>query len=622
MSLSPVQPPEPPPPRRSAELRRESSMVMHIVPPPVNRAEKPKPAVKPPNLLDRKEREGSSLVVGSARGSSNGASPFNTPPSASPERGTFPLNLRSPPQDLGQPANRPPPGAGVISPPLVLPSVISRRRDQEGNGADSGSDTATKPALPARPGVGLTAHPKIPSAPRSLSDRLHNNQLARGGFTTDETLTRTQSVSNTHTSSNGTSFATPPKRIVSNPTTQKTTPPHHGRSMTVDRSTRPGLETLRGVVAISQPEIRSSKAPVQAVLSPNTTTPYVYAEYPNPSRSNRRPPCFNEGPSEISTKYDTRAFDVCGEYVATAGQVVRVWSLVDGDLLVNHAPGENIRVVSVAFKPSPDIDEEGSRLWVGTNAGELQEIDVATRSVIATRAGAHTRREVIKIYRHRNEMWTLDDGGTLHLWGSESSSAPSLSNPAQSFRLPKGHTFSIIVGHELWHATGKEIRVFCPTLDGSVQFQVLARPLSQSVAGDVTSGALLNSQPDRVYFGHSDGKVTLYSKHDYACLGIVNVSVYKINSLSGVGDYLWGGFNTGMIYVFDTTKTPWEVKKDWRAHDNPVVSLTADRGSFWKMGRSQVISLGADNMLRVWDGMLQEDWLGKLTVPRQTSTLS
>jgi hypothetical protein len=113
-----------------------------------------------------------------------------------------------------------------------------------------------------------------------------------------------------------------------------------------------------------------------------------------------------------------------------------------------------------------------------------------------------------------------------------------------------------------------------------------------------------------VYLGHADGKVTIYSATDYSCLGIVNVSVYKINSLAMVGDYLWAAYKTGMIYVYDTSTTPWTVKKDWLAHQHPVCGLLLDPSSIWTVNRLQVVSLGTDNYIHLWDGMLEDDWLG------------
>ncbi len=269
--------------------------------------------------------------------------------------------------------------------------------------------------------------------------------------------------------------------------------------------------------------------------------------------------------------------------------------------------------MSVIFKPATDIKDEGSRLWLGNNIGELMEVDIFTQSVVATKTNAHARREIIKMYRYFNQIWTLDDGGTLHLWAPDSTGSPKLTNPYQSFRLPKGHTFSMIVGDELWHAAGKEVRIFVPTLDGSAQFQVLQRPLNQANAGDVTSGATISSQIDRVYFGHTDGKVSIYSRHDYSRIGLVNISMYKITTLVGVVGDLWAGFSTGMVYVYDTTESPWIVKKDWRAHHDPVIKLLADRRSCWSLNRVQIVSLGQDNMLRVWDGLLQDDWIGMIS---------
>jgi hypothetical protein len=285
--------------------------------------------------------------------------------------------------------------------------------------------------------------------------------------------------------------------------------------------------------------------------------------------------------------------------------------LVTGDQLLNLNHGETVKIMSISFKAFSTPEEEGQRLWLGNNVGDLVEVDIASQSVVATKSAAHSRHEVIKIYRHKDEMWTLDDVGTLHIWVPNRATTQSFDSLAQTFRVPKGHTFSLVAGNELWYATGKDLRVFDPTASEGAPFQLLQRPLCQSSAGEIVSGATINSQPDRVYFGHTDGKVTIYSRDRFTCLDIINVSLYKINSLVGVGQYLWAGFNTGLICVYDTTQTPWVMKKDWRAHENPVIGILADRNSSRKLDRLQVISLGADNLLKQWDGLLREDWLGR-----------
>jgi WD40 repeat protein len=162
----------------------------------------------------------------------------------------------------------------------------------------------------------------------------------------------------------------------------------------------------------------------------------------------------------------------------------------------------------------------------------------------------------------------------------------------------------------LWIGAGKTVNVYQPSIDPHVQFTVTQRALTPSKpTGDITCGAVVNSEPDKIYFGHSDGKVSVYSRSKLNCVDVVNVSLYKINSMSGVGDYLWAGFKTGMIYVYDVRTKPWRVLKDWQCSNGPVVQVIADRTSIWKVGRLQVVSLGVDNIIRLWDGMLEDDWL-------------
>jgi hypothetical protein len=501
------------------------------------------------------------------------------------------------------------PAQRTFEPPPLHHSVVSKRRDQDINGLGRGliSPQFTgeeRPTLPSRPHAApelskqrTVQNAIMPPPPRPSIDRMR------------------PAVSTTVVPNDTATYATPPKRVVSTPTTQLQTPPRsHGRSMTVDRTSDKAPAEFRTPVTslIPHADSRSSTDMVPAnsfikdALHPNL------GDYPDASNSNRRPPFFKQGVRDIATKYDTRILDVCGEYVCTSGLMTRVWSLIDGEIIMSLVHTEGIKIVSVAFKPAADVKDEGARLWLGNNIGELIEVDVVTQSITASKVNAHTRREIIKMYRHLNEMWTLDDGGTLHLWAPDSTGAPSLGNPYQSFRVPKGHTFSMVVVDELWHATGKDLRIFVPTMDGATQFQVLARPLNQPNTGDITSGTVISSQPDKVYFGHADGKVSIYSRRDYTCLGVVNISIYKITTLAGVGGNLWAGFSTGMIYVYDTTQSPWVVRKDWRAHHDPVIKLTADPSSFWSLDRAQVVSLGQDNILRVWDGLMQDDWIGRI----------
>ena len=553
---------------------------------------------------------------------------------------------------------------------------INNSNNSNNNGNKNGESTGPPP-LPVRPTAGANhAAPPPQRLQIPASVRLPPRPQYGGGD-------NGEAASNGNVINNGASnnSASVGKRVTSNPTTstQNFPPPpmrtQHGRSMTVDRATTRYPANFRGSTttlastasAASAASTASAQQGLGIITSGTPTTPLdnagrsidtlvaaasstkplesssaAVAAFPDATNINRRPPYAKQGVSEISTKFDCRQVDVCGQQIVTTGQHTRVWNLVDGELLMSLAHGENIRGSCVAFRPGAHVDDEGLRVWIGTVTGELIEADIATQSIVASRPAAHSRHEIIQIHRHCNELWTLCDGGALYVWGpTEDAGVPSLaSTQHQSFRVPRGQTFSMVVGDELWHAVGKELRIFLPTVDGNAQFQILLRPLVQDGAGEITSGTVLLSQPDKVYLGHSDGKVSIYSRTDYTCLGLVSLGSYKVNTLSSAGSYIWAGFNTGRICVYDvassngnsdsnsnndnnnnssSSSSSWVVKKDWAAHDNPVLRLLVDRASSYRTGQVQVVSLGADNMLRVWDGLLQDDWLEEAMQSRDES---
>lgn len=592
--LNASQPPSPPPPRRSGEFRRDRDVKP---PPPINRAEKP--SVRMSNLMENIPKLEASPRVADRR------SPFSSPPESDDEKAppVLPARPPRPSQQQKAPLTRTStmPITQSFEPPPVHHSVVNKRRDQDANEQAAFSTASQfptpRPNLPSRPQTTAEAEPtRAPPSNAMPRPPPHppRPSVITSNATIDPTLDASQNA----------------KRAVSNPMTQFAPPPSrtHNRSMTVDRTSD------RTPAQFREPPRRIAVERDQQmdILSPTVSTgsPQINTVYPDASKINRRSPFAKQGNHEIYTKYDTRVFDVCGQYVCTSGHLTRVWSMLDGDQLTSFAHGEGIKATAVKFKATLDIRYESTRLWIGTNTGELMEADAATQSIIASKPNVHGRFEVIRIFRHFNEMWTLDESGTLHVWGPDGEGLANLNNnPHQTFRLPRGHTFSMIVGEELWHATGKEIRIFHPTVDGRTQVQVLVRPLISEGAGEVTSGALLKTQPGKVFFGHADGKVSIYSQSDFTCLSVLTISNYKINALAGVGRHIWAGYNSGKICVYDVETSPWVVKKDFQAHKDPVIKIISDPSSFYYIDRLQVISLGADNVLRSWDGLLQDDFL-------------
>ncbi|KAH6685407.1 type I inositol-1,4,5-trisphosphate 5-phosphatase CVP2 [Plectosphaerella plurivora] len=619
------QPPSPPPPRRSGEIRRDFGK--QPPPPPASRSDRPLIPAQPRASLQLEPHK--IPVLEPRQNVRVETSPFSSPPSSpgSPDSPTPPLPTRPQQRQISpigrQRSKTSDAGAGFELPPTRMQqrqisptglqrtktmdvgfepppkhhSIIGRSREPEPLPPQRQRITPQltgeeRPAMPARP---LATTETTRPVPVKYSTMKPPPRPPRPGLS---------SIMNPPDS------APPPKRIVSTPATQILPPPTRvpGRSNTVvERSTD----------RIFAPDVRANapmaiapiQAPIQAQAPPPKAAESQGSSYPDPSNINRRPPRIKYGHHEVAAKYDTRVFDVCGDLVCTTGALTRVWDMQEGEMLMSFAHGEGIKATAVAFKPGANVDEEGKRIWIGNNVGELLEADIATQTLITKKTNAHTRHEIIRIYRHFNELWSLDEGGTLVIWGPDEELTPNLDGPpSQTYRVPRGHTFSMVVGDQLWHATGREIRVFAPTMAGETQFQVLLRPLQADNAGEVSAGTLMRTHPDTAFFGHMDGKVSFYNTKDYSCLGVLNVSSFKISALAGVGDYMWAGFNNGQLSVYDMSQTPWIVKKTWIAHENPIIRLVADASSPYRVDRLQVVSLGADNMVRIWDGLLQDDW--------------
>ena len=661
-----------PPPRASS------------IPPPVNRAEKPKisPKPKPPQ-----EHETRRLTPEPIEMPENRVSPFSTPPgsegSPSPERHIF-VAHRPPPPDVVR-TSLENPGSGVRSETFSTQSRQSQRdpcllgfsgptgsiepRDPRSLGFSTDLPASTirnYETGPARANTVAERSSRRLSGNRDPCDAAFLSQKPAQRHVSEQVRTlpprtvpripapgsrplvrdpRQYGLSKANYA--GSQPEGQARRAPPAPPTKESEAQLNNRgpvplSQRSDRSTNPATRTRNPSVPSAAmhsefppPPRRTtseeSTTQVRTMSKQNTTTMYASkhvsrafvedsdeaeehdqdlpanrSEYPDSSQANRRPPHFNHGAQELPTKFDSRVFDMCGQYICTTGYVTRAWDLSRGEQIFSLSHGETVKMISVAFKPAQDLKDEGSRLWIGSNIGELHEVDVATQAIVATSA-VHNRREVIRILRQGKDLWTLDDEGKLFVWRAEEFRMPSLKYSHHAHRLPKGHTFSMTVRGLLWYATGKEIRILRPGDEAS--FSVLQKPLSQPGTGDITSGAYTSRQGGCIYLGHADGKVSIYTAKDYACIGVVKASDYKINAISFVGENLWMAYKTGKIYVYDTSCNPWKVKKDWRAHDGPTASMLLDPSSIWTMNRLQVASLGHDNCIRFWDGMLEEDWL-------------
>lgn len=338
--------------------------------------------------------------------------------------------------------------------------------------------------------------------------------------------------------------------------------------------------------------------------------------YPDSSRANRRPPTSPNMPKNIHVGYDTKLFDICGDLVCATGFVTRVWNVLSGKLLlsISHATsahGDAVKVTALSFKPARKIEDDGARLWLGTNWGEMLELDIASKRIVNSNPAIHNRREIVKILRHGTELWSLDEEGKLYVWPPDDTGTPDMSDGVANGRVPRRATTCTVIGDCLWLTYGKEIRIVKPSAETELSSQQASPQKALLHApGDISSAATIIDQPNKVYLGQADGKICIFSTEGNRLLEIVTVSLYKISCLVGVGSYLWSGQSTGAMFVYDTRSKPWIVKKEWPAHDAHISGVMAEPNSLWKLDRLPVLSLGSAE-LRIWDGMLHDDWLGE-----------
>ncbi|KAG5942768.1 hypothetical protein E4U53_007173 [Claviceps sorghi] len=600
-------PPSPPPPRRSSELNRDGKH--QPPPPPTPRLDRfrnmPPPSSTPSDALKSTNEPSKSSLM-------NERSPFNSPPS-SPEKEAVDdvpprLPARPRPSSVAthqQHQNTSGPSSTGFDPRPVHRLAVGRR-----TGRDPGIYEASKPSSLISQRTGdIGYHNSSQHSTSDWSSHAYNVNKATMATSAPKPLQRAQRDSLKPSTLSSAASSTRPQQhrtaLQYAPPPARAQEPSKAMERTGDRDSSTSILTR----SLTGPSTPRNVSPENYAATPGPVD--LVTAFPDNANVNRRPPYVKKGCYEVQTKYDPKLIDVCGELVCTSGQLTRVWDIVDGEQLMSLSHTEGVRATSIAFKPAADPEHEGSFLWIGTNFGELMEVETATQRIVEVRTGVHGRAEVINIYRHYNELWSVDEGCSLNLWMPGSDGVPSLSSQpiVQASRVPRGHTFSLVVGDQLWYATGKMIRVFEPSADGSKPFQVLVRPLSADGCGDVTAGTTLGSAPGAVYFGHVDGKVSMFSTSDYTCQKILNVSSWKINGLCGVGSTIWAAYNTGKICVYDTAQEPWIIKKEWQAHEQSVLKMKMDSSGPYRMERVQILSLGADSKVKIWDGMLQDNWL-------------
>ena len=376
-------------------------------------------------------------------------------------------------------------------------------------------------------------------------------------------------------------------------------PPPPTRTINATDKVIPRAPTIAGDASSDEEELDEAAARAQ--------------EFPDATFANRRPPTLRQRKAIRSSNH-FYSFAIRGHQVVTGHHRIHIWrpastGLADEITIEN----DKHKFLSLEFRAAGvnNPEEDGRYVWAGTKEGHIYEFDTAERVITQIRTNLHAH-PVSHIFRIGRAMLTLDDSGKCQYFPeADDGRAALLGGPSRQQRVPDKQTFAALVGEELWTSSGPvtkqgstavsmrspQIRAFDPT--GVRPFSLLPRPLvtpeSAGIIGAVTASAIVPSQPNLVFLGHDNGYVSVWDRTTYTCTLVQRLSPYSISALVGVKRYLWAGYRTGSIYVYDVDKEPWTVLKAWKAHKDPVISLVVDPSALWTVSCYILFSLQSDS---------------------------
>lgn len=393
---------------------------------------------------------------------------------------------------------------------------------------------------------------------------------------------------------------------------------------------------------------------------------------PDTSRASRRPPHLNvNNNNNTSSHTDCRIpvlahqghLAISGAYIVVGtAHHVRIWNIHSSmdapslDLNTKHLAGlKEAKVTYVEFRSE-------FLVWVALKdnnhkdkkkEGHLLEIDVRNGDLLGIKHGAHLN-PIFYIGRYssgRGSMVTVDEAGKVLIWSSDDSATATgtlLHNTPRVVRITdKKVDFVKLLGGMLWtagrtdmHAPGTPsrtpiIRLYDLFGNGSGIMNGSAKVGKAGVGktvmptehvGPVTCATIVPVHPGFVYMGHEEGFITIWNvdgEGDVSpgsaggfpkCIEVMKVSSSDVTCLEGITNRLWAGGRNGMITAYDIVPRPWIATNSWTAHQNhlPVLHLFADPfGISPPLNQLAVVSIGRDERVCLWDGLLGGDWIDR-----------
>lgn len=353
---------------------------------------------------------------------------------------------------------------------------------------------------------------------------------------------------------------------------------------------------------------------------------------PDTSRSSRRPPvlnCHRYDPIQVQSQTHSAIVCAAGHaYVAATGHHVKIYDLSMSETPVLVLDGKDVglkelKATSLEFCPAKVASDKGRYVWIGTKDGHMFEIDVTTGKLTGSKLSIHLYA-ITRILHYGDAMISLDDTGkvTILTPGAASEDLRLASAQIRGSRISDRQEFVEMLAGKLWTsardasasgARGPAIRIYDILAPGSAIRSVLPT----EPVGTVTSGTILSSHPNNVYLGHEGGFVTIWltATDDGipVCEEVVRVSNSDVLCLVGINDRLWVGGRNGTIAAYSLESHPWVMTNNWAAHWNgqtplPVQKIAVDPYSIDKIGKLCVYSIGRDDHVKCWDGLLGADW--------------
>ncbi|KAG6816233.1 hypothetical protein H0H87_007560 [Tephrocybe sp. NHM501043] len=484
----------------------------------------------------------------------------------------------------------------------------------------SASSRSSRPSSRFRSDASLTTSPSTSPVPPPLPSR-------RGPFTSssDEASTSSPRLPSRP------NVAIPPHLNISDSPSASPTSATDRKALGSSRLPPPPTRTIAPGDALPAP--RRPLTPDYSDEDSGEEDELAVSPLPDRSRTSRRPPMMSFQYANVAPNihvHTNASVLVAGTTSVVAHHHhINIYDLSVSDIPILSLEMKNIaskeyKILCTEFRPCAQKVDRGFLLWIGTKEGHLLELDVRTGTILAIKYSAHPH-PITHIFRYGRAMITLDDSGKCLIWVPDTSGddISLLQSTPRVVRVAEHPSFAKIIAGRLWTATRSETQ-HLPHLPAKIpvlRVYDIFKPgnPSRSVVptehvGAVTGAALVPGVPGFVYVGHEAGAVTMWSldsEDGYPqCVEVMKISNSDVLCLEGVNDRLWAGGRGGMISAYDVSQKPWVVTNSWLAHPGlPVTKIAVDHYGIDKIGRLCVFSIGRDEQLRLWDGLLGLDWV-------------